>query len=70
MGSEVTARMSSELDWVVDPEGGNVSVEPLLSGSKGAGLDFLSSAPPAIEGIWYRVIKNPSNHQPITKVST
>ncbi len=41
-GSEVTARMSCELDWVVDSEGGNVSVEPLLSGSKWAGLDFLA----------------------------
>ncbi len=34
-------RMSCELDWVVDPEGGNVTVEPLLSGSKWAGLGNL-----------------------------
>ncbi len=50
--------MSCELDWVVDPEGGNVSVESLLSGSKGAGLDFLAQHHlHAIEGIWYKVIK-------------
>ncbi len=65
MGSEVRARMFCELDWVVDPKMG------------GSGL--LSSAAPVIEGIWYRVIKellvvlteeNPSNHLPITKVTT